>query len=730
MRTLLLLRGAPGCGKSTWIKSNGLKQYALSADEIRMMCASPELNADGKVQISQANDATVWKMLFNLLEVRMRNGEFTVIDATNSKTAEMNKYKKLCDEYKYRIFCVDFTDIPIEIAKKRNLSRTPLKQVPEEVIDKMYSRFETQKIPSGIKMIKPDELNSIFLKTIDLNEYKKIHHIGDIHGCYTALMKYVDAEGGIKDDECYIFVGDLIDRGIENGEVMRFILSIYEKPNVFFIEGNHERWLWDWANDKVCGSKEFEFNTKKQLEDAGIDKKEVRKFYRKIGQCSHYMFAGNEILVTHGGISNLPENLTFVATQQFIKGSGTYAEAERTANAFIVNTAKNCYQIHGHRNIKGLPVKVNDRVFNLEGHVEFGGNLRCVQALDDGTFKTVEIKNDVYREQKVLANDAKSVGDVIIEFRKSKFVQEKQFGDISSFNFTRQAFYNKEWNALTTKARGLYINIPEQKIVCRSYDKFFNIGERDETELEMLQQTMKFPVTAYVKENGYLGLVAYNEMDDSLLITTKSSPEGDYAVWLREDLERQYGADTLKRIKQYSKENNCTFVFENVDMDRDPHVIDYQKNCCYLLDVIDNNITFQKLPYEKMVEVAREIGLVYKDKAYVLDSWSEFYDWYQMVLADDYTYDGKIIEGFVIEDSAGFMVKLKLTYYNFWKFMRSVAHEAIKKGYIDPRRTSALTTPTANQFYGWVKTLHDVDDPESLPKDICNLRRMFYESQK
>ena len=117
MRVLLLLRGAPGCGKSTWIKQNGLENYALSADEIRLMCAAPQLNIEGKEEISMKNDATVWGVLFKLLETRMKNGEFTVIDATNSKTSEMNKYKELCIAYRYRIYCVDFTDIPIEVSK-------------------------------------------------------------------------------------------------------------------------------------------------------------------------------------------------------------------------------------------------------------------------------------------------------------------------------------------------------------------------------------------------------------------------------------------------------------------------------------------------------------------------------------------------------------------------------------------------------------------------------------
>lgn len=167
MRVLLLLRGSAGCGKSTWIEQNGLKQYALSADDIRMMCSSPQMMPDGTHAISQANDNIVWKTLFNILETRMKNGEFTVIDATNSKTSEMNRYKKMCDEYRYRIYCVDMTTVPIEVTKERNRGRQELKRVPEEVIDKMYARFETQKIPSGIKVIQPDELNAVLVKLND-----------------------------------------------------------------------------------------------------------------------------------------------------------------------------------------------------------------------------------------------------------------------------------------------------------------------------------------------------------------------------------------------------------------------------------------------------------------------------------------------------------------------------------------------------------------------------------
>ena len=383
MRVLLLLRGSAGCGKSTWIEQNGLKQYTLCADDIRLLCSSPVLTVSGQEAINQSNDAVVWSTLFKILELRMQNGEFTVIDATNSKTSEMNRYKELCSAYKYRIYCVDFTDIPIEETKRRNRMRPTVKQVPDEAIEKMYSRFATQKIPSGITVIKPDELDRVWMKQIDLSSYKKVHVIGDIHGCATALKEYI--QNAINPDEFYIFTGDYIDRGLENAEVVNFLLTIYERPNVFLLEGNHERWLWVWANDGISKSKEFELVTKTQLNNAEVSKKDVRKLYRKIGQCAYFKYGNNVYLVTHAGLSTVPENLTKVATSQMIKGVGNYNDFELVAESFVNNTPDNYYQIHGHRNTKHLPTQVNERCFNLEGQVEFGGCLRCVELLPGGS---------------------------------------------------------------------------------------------------------------------------------------------------------------------------------------------------------------------------------------------------------------------------------------------------------------------------------------------------------
>lgn len=728
MRTLLLFRGAPGCGKSTFIDNNGLRPYTLSADEIRLLCCSPKQTSYGSVEISQSKEKDVWTLLFKILKIRMMRGEFTVIDATNSKTVEMNRYKELCEKYKYRMFCIDMTDVPIDECKRRNAGRIPLKRVPEEVIDKMYSRFRTQKIPSGIKVIKPDELSNIFIKKFDMSDYDKIVHIGDIHGSYTALMEYF--KDGFNDNYLYIFCGDLLDRGLENVEVLNFFIDAYKRKNVLILEGNHEKHLWCYGNDEISKSKEFELVTKKQLDEAKVNKKEIRQLYRKMGQCAWYTYWDKEVFVSHGGIATMPENLSFIATYQMIDGVGSYKDYEKIAETWLKTTSDNMYQIHGHRNVKESPIQINERVFNLEGLVEFGGCLRIVE-LDKNGFHTVEIKNTVFKDPTQFQKDSSIVdspiSDIVIQMRNNKYIQEKEFGNISSFNFTRDAFCKGHWDAQTITARGLYIYTKNMSVMCRGFSKFFNVNEVESTKFENLQHTLQFPVTCYVKENGFLGLVSYNPDTDDLFITTKSNPDGDYAQWLRDMVYSKISEDSIEKIKNICKKQNVTFVFECVDMKHDPHIIKYTNSELILLSIIRNDINFSQYEYDEVVNIANGLGIPVKTKAFEISTWAEFVDWYREVLEPDYEFEGKVIEGFVIEDSSGFMTKLKLTYYNFWKFMRNICHETLRRGYI--QKTSALTNDVANDFYGYMKSVYantSKEDIENLPKDICYWRDRFY----
>ena len=98
MKKLLLLRGAPASGKSTFIKDNNLEPYVISSDNLRLMVAGLSMDLDGNMKTSQDLDRKVWRFLGEILDERMRYGATTVIDATHNSTKSFKKIQTSCRE--------------------------------------------------------------------------------------------------------------------------------------------------------------------------------------------------------------------------------------------------------------------------------------------------------------------------------------------------------------------------------------------------------------------------------------------------------------------------------------------------------------------------------------------------------------------------------------------------------------------------------------------------------
>ncbi len=126
MRILVLLRGPPGVGKSTFIKDMKLEHYTIGSDTLRYMFkwsffsilnevtelihSSPTLFPDGRWHANMGNEKQVWEHLFRFVENRMQNGDLTVVDATHCRTVMISRYHRLCDSYKYRLLILYWTD--------------------------------------------------------------------------------------------------------------------------------------------------------------------------------------------------------------------------------------------------------------------------------------------------------------------------------------------------------------------------------------------------------------------------------------------------------------------------------------------------------------------------------------------------------------------------------------------------------------------------------------------
>lgn len=720
MRSLVILRGSPGSGKSTWIQKMKLENYTLCADTIRLLVESPIIVPDKKCRvISQKNDNYVWQLLFELLEKRMLRGEFVVIDATHSRSSDFSRYNKLCERYRYRKYYVDFSDVPIEECKRRNLLREEYKRVPDSVIDKMYSRLKTQPKTSGwVEIDKNNFWNEIGIKLFDFNNYEKINVFGDIHGCFNPLKEYFD-KYPYNENEMYIFCGDYLDRGLQNKETLLFLMDLSLKKNTLFLEGNHERWLNYYSLDELenVKSKIFIKRTIPQIID--VDKKSIREFYRKIGQLAYFEYDKKRYLITHGGISYVPEELQLVATEQFIHGVGDYnVQIDEVFNGNEKNT--DVIQIHGHRNI--FEVDGTECSYNLEGKVEFGGNLKILQLSKGNNPLMIKIKNDYYGSQEEINEFSECRAKINIpmleQLKNSNDIKETKLkNNISSFNFTRNAFYSKKWNECTCKARGLFVDTEKDKVVARGYEKFFNVNERKETELEHLMVKFKDKIICYKKENGFLGILSY--VNNELFFASKSTNEGDFAQYFKNIYDKS-NINKLE-LENYLKNNDVSLTFEVIDVENDPHIIEYNESKLVLLDIIHNDYEFKREPYEKVQELSKLINCECKSIYVEFNNVRDFHKWYlESTNEDDMSKED--IEGVVIECS-GIMTKLKFPYYNFWKYMRRIKEQVLHKSNV---KLSGLYNALANYFYAWVKK----QDEETLKKDIITLRKMFYEENK
>jgi hypothetical protein len=654
--------------------------------------------------IVQKNDKEVFELFDKILEQRVSNGDLTVIDATNLSEQTLAKYKKLCNEYRYRAFIVDFTKVPFDQLMKQDKERG-YKKVGEQVLRKFYDRIPYFKFPTWAKVISLNEniRDVIGYKKPDYSHYEKIVHVGDLQGCYTVTK---NALGELNPNWLYIFVGDYLDRGIENDKVLEYLFTIMELPNVILLEGNHERHFSNWANNSEDYAAEFKHKTLPQIEH--IDKGKIRELARRLHQGLHYTYFEKEVLVTHCGLDRMPSDLSFISTREMVRAYTSYGHHVDTI--FNSNTAENQYQVHGHRNKGSLPIQ-NDRSFNLEGEVEFGGHLRIATLSKEG-WATQEFKNEVYfKAPKVSEIEA---------LRQSPLVKERILANgISSFNFTKEAFFDRNWTDVAIKARGLFVNTVTGKIAARSFDKFFYIGEFRHLELENIKDKLAFPIREFYKENGFLGIAGYNSNNDSLLLCSKSMDDGEFAKYFQDIFYSK--VNNPEMFKNFLKINNVSVAFEVIDPVNDPHIIEYKEKTLVILGVIRNTWEFELLdiditPYFTGVENA------YECKACELKDIKQL----ENLLINSQRTDLVKLEGFVLRDQNNWMFKVKLPYYNFWKYVRG-----LKDKLCNPKTNRVdLRAKLAQEYWAVYEFMLTIPVEELEKMSVIELRRLYENKQK
>jgi RNA ligase len=123
--------------------------------------------------------------------------------------------------------------------------------------------------------------------------------------------------------------------------------------------------------------------------------------------------------------------------------------------------------------------------------------------------------------------DAIDAGDVRVQ-------THPEFPELCIFNYTEATQFSKKWNNITLQCRGLILNNRTGEIVARPWEKFFNLGERDN------RIDFNGPVEVTDKMDGSLGIL-YQRPDGAFAIATRGSFASAQAVHATALLGDKYG---------------------------------------------------------------------------------------------------------------------------------------------------------------------------------------------
>ena len=136
---VVLLRGVPGSGKSTWLKEHQLEDYSIATDRLRLLLSNPVKTPQGYYEINQQVSDKAWQLAYELLESRMDHGGVTFFDATFMNDYLVNYVKGLTEKHNYKLLVVDFNSVGLAEAKRRNkLRQGTIRYVPEYVLDNLW----------------------------------------------------------------------------------------------------------------------------------------------------------------------------------------------------------------------------------------------------------------------------------------------------------------------------------------------------------------------------------------------------------------------------------------------------------------------------------------------------------------------------------------------------------------------------------------------------------------
>lgn len=136
MPTLIITRGLPGSGKTTWarqwVTENPSRHTRVNRDDIRAMFGCAPIGDN-----TQEESVTVAQRA--AVEALLRRGRDVVVDDTNLRDRYVRGFQEIAATTGAAVIVKDFTDIPVDVCVARDAARD--RHVGSSIIRTMWHRF-------------------------------------------------------------------------------------------------------------------------------------------------------------------------------------------------------------------------------------------------------------------------------------------------------------------------------------------------------------------------------------------------------------------------------------------------------------------------------------------------------------------------------------------------------------------------------------------------------------
>lgn len=201
-----------------------------------------------------------------------------------------------------------------------------------------------------------------------MSEVRKLYAIGDVHGCFDALMKVLEQIGVDKGDDyaTIVFLGDYVDRGPDSQRVVDTLIKLKaysehgeRKTNYVFLKGNHEEMMLGGIHsDSWMMNGGYETLESYEKDNLGgvleIHKDWMKKNLVTFTRIGPYAFV-------HAGLNPLSP------LDRQDEGDMIW---DRTFNSWNGPFPENLFVVHGHTPVK--QVDIHDHQMNIDTGCVFG----------------------------------------------------------------------------------------------------------------------------------------------------------------------------------------------------------------------------------------------------------------------------------------------------------------------------------------------------------------------